>query len=153
MFTFLLFVHMLAAVFVLGATTHQALAVLWPGKDKRTFFSSMRSVRSNAYVNATIVSYIIAAVLGGWVYTEYRVTVWFVLQNLDLRMANGLFELKEHWAAIGLMLLPAYWYYWRQPQDPKHASVRSILAGILAFTVWYSFLVGHYINNIRGIES
>jgi hypothetical protein len=153
MFTFLLMLHMLAAVFVLGATTHQALGAAWPGKDKRTFFSSMRSVRGNLYINAIIVSYIIAAVLGGIVYVEYRLTVWFVLQNLDLRLHNGLFELKEHWAAIGLMLLPAYWYYWRQPQDPKHTGVRGALAGIIAFIVWYNFIVGHILNNTRGIES
>jgi hypothetical protein len=152
MFTFLLMLHMLAAVFVLGATTHQALTA-WPARDKKTFFSSFRAVRGNLYVNAIIVSYIIAAVLGGWVYVDYRMSVWFVLQNLDLRAANGLFELKEHWAAIGLMMLPAYWYYWRQPQDPKHASVRAAMAGILAAVVWFSFMVGHILNNIRGIES
>jgi hypothetical protein len=67
-----------------------------------------------------------------------------------MRAAEGAFELKEHFAAIGLGLLPAYWYYWRASLAPEHARTRAVLTSILAFVVWFSFLVGHVVNNIRG---
>jgi hypothetical protein len=67
-----------------------------------------------------------------------------------MRSAEGAFELKEHFAAIGLGLLPVYWYYWQQPLVPEHARTRAMLTSILAFAVWFSFLVGHVLNNIRG---
>jgi hypothetical protein len=73
-----------------------------------------------------------------------------VLQQLELRPAEGAFEVKEHFAAIGLGLLPAYWYYWRLPLAPEHARTRAMLTSILAFIVWFGFLVGHVLNNIRG---
>ena len=53
--------------------------------------------------------------LGAVIYGEYRISVRVVLQELQLNAANGSFELKEHLAAIGLGMLPAYWWSWRQP--------------------------------------
>ena len=49
-------------------------------------------------------------------------------------------------------MLPAYWFYWRRPLDPRHARPRAILTLLLAFIVWWGFLVGHVVNNIRGFE-
>jgi hypothetical protein len=66
---------------------------------------------------------------------------------------NGLFELKEHFVAVGLGMLPAYWYFWRQPLANDYLRTRAILTSILAFIVWWSFLVGHILNNIRGFEA
>jgi hypothetical protein len=46
-------------------------------------------------------------------------------------------------------MLPAYWWSWRQPES----SWRTPLTAILAFIVWWNFLVGHVLNNIRGFGS
>jgi hypothetical protein len=62
------------------------------------------------------------------------------------------FELKEHFVAVGLGILPAYWYFWRQPPAADHLRTRAALTAVLAFIVWWSFLVGHILNNIRGFE-
>jgi hypothetical protein len=67
-----------------------------------------------------------------------------------MRQANGAFEIKEHLAAIGLGLLPVYWVYWRQPLSQGVAATRKYLTWILAFLVWWNFLVGHVLNNIKG---
>jgi hypothetical protein len=61
-----------------------------------------------------------------------------------------MFELKEHFVAVGLGILPAYWSYWRQPLADDHVRTRAVLTAILAFIVWWSFLVGHILNNIQG---
>ena len=66
----------------------------------------------------------------------------------------GVFEIKEHLIAIGLGLLPAYWQVWRQPNDAQGAqtvSARRALTWLLAVFVWWGFIVGHVLNNIRGL--
>ena len=54
---------------------------------------------------------------------------------------------------IGMATLPAYWYFWRQPLAEQHAHTRAALTALLAFIVWWNFLVGHILNNIRGFGS
>jgi hypothetical protein len=86
------------------------------------------------------------------IYPIYRVSVRFVLEQSQLYAANGSFELKEHFVAVGLGMLPVYWYVWRQPLADAFARTRTVITGMLAFIVWWSFLVGHILNNIRGLE-
>jgi len=77
--------------------------------------------------NAIVVLYVLTSVLGGIIYTEYRIGVRTVVEQLGLWSAHGAFELKEHFAAVGLGLLPAYWYYWRSPLAPEYARTRAML--------------------------
>jgi hypothetical protein len=153
-FSVLLIVHSLLAVTLLGALTHQTISVLWPAK-KRTgsFISSVRSVPSMTYTNAVIVLFVLTAIIGSIIYTEYRVNIRVTLQDYRMYVPEGAFELKEHVAAIGAGLLPAYWYYWRQPLSGNHVRTRAIVTALLAAIVWYSFLTGHVLNNIRGFGS
>ena len=154
MFTFLLIVHGLLAVALLGAITHQTISVWYPArKPAGSFVGRVRSVPATSYANAIVVLYIATAILGAVVYTEYRVVVRVVLEQLDLWKTNGVFELKEHFAAVGLGVLPAYWYYWRTPLLGEHARARAALTSLLAFVVWWNFLVGHVLNNVRGFGS
>ena len=154
MTTVLLIVHGLLAVALLGAVTHQAIGVLAPArKGPVSFVGRMRAVSAPAYVSAIIVLYIITAILGGIVYADYRIAVRVVLEQLELWKANGAFELKEHFVAVGLGMLPAYWYFWRQPLLEADARARAVVTATVAFIVWWSFLVGHIVNNIRGFGS
>jgi hypothetical protein len=75
----------------------------------------------------------VTAILGAVIYPDYRLEVRVVIEQLGLRPQNGMFELKEHFAVIGLAMLPAYWYYWRQPLAAEHARTRAVLTGLLAF--------------------
>ncbi len=146
--TVLLIVHGLLAVALLGAITHQAAAVLLPAsRPAGSFVGRFRAVPGPSYVNAIVVLYLVTAVLGGVLYTEYRIGVRTVVEQLGMWPAHGAFELKEHFAAIGLGLLPAYWYYWRFTGEPR---TRAVLTAFLAVIVWWNFLVGHVLNNIRG---
>jgi hypothetical protein len=74
-----------------------------------------------------------------------------MLEDLQLRAANGIFETKEHFAAVGLGLLPAYWLFWRPPLKLEYAQTRKYLSWSLAFIVWWNFLTGEVLNNIRGL--
>ena len=65
----------------------------------------------------------------------------------------GSFEFKEHILSMGVALLPAYLYFWRQPLSAEHDSTRKWLTIFLAISVWYGFLVGHTANDFRGVGS
>lgn len=150
MITILLIVHALLAVALLGVITHQAVAVWWPGTHAKTFVTRMRSVSAPTYTSAVIVLFLATFIVGGLIYPAYRLSVRQVLEDYRLHAANGSFELKEHWLAIGAGLLPAYWYVWKQPLTQTNQQTRAMITAILAFVVWWGFIVGHVLNNIRG---
>lgn len=151
MVTTLLILHALMAVALLGAITHQALSTTRPTSPARSFVGRFRSVEAAGYTNAVIVLYVVTSIFGALLYSPYRLDVRPTLEDLDMRAANGVFEIKEHLAAIGLGLLPAYWFFWRTPLTPDGMVARRYLTWILAFVVWWNFLVGHVLNNIRGL--
>ena len=152
MIQLLLIVHVVVGAALLGALTHQALAVgrrvTAPG---RSFVGRFRGVNTPTFTNVVCILYAVSVLIGGLLYPRYRIDVRPLLEDMQLRAANGLFETKEHFAAVGLGLLPAYWLFWRQPLAPEYAQSRKYLTWILAFTAWFNFLVGEYLNNIRGI--
>ena len=149
----LLIFHGILAVFLLGALTHQALAVAWPpAKRDGSFMSAIRSVDGQRYTNAVIILFVLTFALGTIIYPTYRLNVRIVLQEYRFLKPEGSFELKEHFLAISLALLPAYWYFWRKANEENRVT-RTMVTAILAFSVWWGFLTGHVINNIRGFGS
>jgi hypothetical protein len=150
MFTTLLILHGLLAVALLGGITHQLVSAWRTPAPAKSFVARYAAVNGAAYTNAMIVLYIAAMILGGIIYAPYRLDIRTTLEDLNLPKANGIFEIKEHFIAIGLFLLPAYWLYWRTPLAAEHATTRKIITTILAFFIWYGFLTGHILNNIKG---
>ena len=147
----LLIVHGLLAVALLGAITHQAVSVVRPvPAGPRNFVTRFRAVNGASYTGAIVVLFIVTSIGGACLYPQYRLDIRTTLEDLNLRGANGIFEIKEHLAAIGLGLLPAYWFLWRQPADPACLTARKYVTWILAFLVWWNFVVGHILNNIKG---
>jgi hypothetical protein len=152
--TSLLIVHGLLAVALLGAITHQAVALWWPVRVlSGSFVARVRGVPSISYVWAIIVLYVVTFVMGAWIYTQYRYTSRLALEQLRFFKTVGAFEIKEHVATIGLILLPAYWAFWRQPLSTELAGARRQVTLLLALLVWANFLTGHIVNNARGFGS
>jgi hypothetical protein len=152
--TTLLIIHGLLAVTLLGAITHQAVALWLPVRAKMgSFVGRFRAVPSTSYVGAIIVLYVLTFILGAWIYTHYRFTARLALEQLRFFKTVGVFEMKEHLATIGLMLLPAYWAFWRSPLSDDFAKARRQLTLFLAILVWANFLIGHIANNARGFGS
>ena len=152
MIQILLIVHALISVALLGAITHQAFSVSRkkPVAPSRNVVDRFRGVNSMAFTNTVVVLFAVASLAGGLLYPRYRVDVRPSLEDMQLRAANGVFEIKEHFAAVGLGLLAAYWRFWRTPLAPQYQATRTYLTWILAFIVWWSFLIGHVLNNLRG---
>jgi hypothetical protein len=151
MATALLIIHGLVAVALLGALSHQTLATWAPAHARPgSFFGRFRAVPTAAFANAIVVLYAVSATLGAVVYLYFRVDVRPTLEQAGHWQAIGLFDIKEHFVAIGLALLPAYWVCWQRPRADEPTRARTALTSILAFIVWWSFLIGHVANNIKG---
>jgi hypothetical protein len=150
MATFLVILHGLLAVALLGSITHQAVAVVWPTRNKAGFSNAYRAVSSPVYANANIVLFLAVAILGSIIYPTYRVWVRSYLESARLYSAVGSFEVKEQFISIGLGLLPFYWLLWRRPETAGK-SARTAVTLMLCFIVWFGFITGHILNNIRGL--
>ena len=123
------------------------------GTRPRSFFGRFRTVPAASFANAVTVLYVAAALLGGIVYLYFRVDIRPALEQAGYWQTLGLFDIKEHFVSIGLALLPAYWVCWRRPLADESVRSRAILTTILAFIVWWSFLIGHVLNNLRGFSA
>jgi hypothetical protein len=149
----LLIIHGILAVFLVGAITHQAVGVAWPVTKRGSgFFGAVRGVNGMSYTNAVVILFVATFALGCIIYPAYRVNVRTVLQEYRDFKPEGAFEMKEHLLALSLALLPIYWFSWRRAAEANRVA-RAVLTCMLAFAVWWGFLTGHVINNIRGFGS
>jgi hypothetical protein len=147
----LLILHGLVAVALLGAITHQTLAACASPRTKPlSFFGRFRAVPGTGFANAVVVLYLISWLLGAIVYLYFKIDVQPSLERDRHWHALGYFDLKEDFVVIGLGVLPAYWFCWRQPIVNHSRRTRVALTLLLAFIVWWSFLVGHILNNLGG---
>src|SRR4051812_49886667 len=107
MFIALLIFHGLLAVALLGAVTHQTVSGgLRVHKPAASFAGRFRAVSGVGYANAIVVLYLATASIGAIIYPEFRISIRGVLEEMELPAAMGAFELKEHFAVVGLALLP-----------------------------------------------
>jgi hypothetical protein len=149
----LLLVHGILAVVLLGAITHQAFAASTtrPGAGRGSFVAKFRNTDAASYSRVVVALFVAIIFLGSILYPSYRLVVRPLLQAQDLRAANGVFEIKEHFSALALLLLPAYWAVWRQPLSPEYASARVGLTWVLASMVWWNFIIGQLLVSIKGL--
>jgi hypothetical protein len=148
----LLLCHMLMAVALLGALSHQAASLFMRSRVSGDYFVA-RYARVNdfRFSRAIVVLYVGVLLLGSVLYPTYRVDVRIPFEEMGLRWAVGLFEIKEHAAAIGLGILPLYAFVWRSSAGQNYMRDRRMITALLALIVWHDFIVGHILNNIRGV--
>lgn len=152
MIVFLLILHGLVGVALLGAITHQAVAVLGPAPAPGTgFLGRYARVSSRTFCGAVAVLFAISVVLGAVIYPTYRLDVRVPLEEMQLGWAVGLFEMKEHFGGIGLAALPLYLYHWDPSRAASDGFARAAITWLLAGIVWFTFVVGHVLNNLRGL--
>ena len=150
----LLFVHFALAVVLLSGVSLQSVAVLMlPARQTIGNMVERAPVPAAAYTTLIVILYVLQALMGAWIYVKYRTYVRIPMEGFRHWWTVGAFEFKEHVVTMGLALLPAYWYFWREPQPDQHATIRKWVTIFLAFTVWYSFVVGHVANDFRGVGS
>ncbi len=154
--TILLIVHGLLAVALLGALTHQTMSVIVPAPKPAVvagFVTRFRAVQGAGYASAVCVLWLVTFLIGAWIYTKYRVYIRVPIEQEGYWKTQGVFEMKEHLATIGLGLLPIYWYLWKNTWNTNYDSARKWVTAYLGGTCWFNFLVGHIVNNVRGFGS
>jgi hypothetical protein len=153
MVVLLLIVHGLLSVMLLGALTHQSLSVIARPRAaaRASFIDRFSAVNPAVFASPVVSLFALTCMAGGFLYPAYRLDARPVLEEMRLNAANGAFEIKEHFAAIGLGLLPTYWACWRGRDAGQLRRARQSLTWILAFIVWWNFLIGHVLNNLRGL--
>jgi hypothetical protein len=152
--TIWLLVHLLFAVGLLGALTHQAMSVALPVRRAAGgIVTRFRAVPAPGYATAVCVLWVLTFIVGSYIYTKYRIFVRIPLEQSGYYKTQGFFDFKEHVASLGLVLLPGYWYLWKNAQNPEYDTARKMVTVVLAVMCWFLFIVGHVLNNTRGFGS
>ena len=153
MAVFWLVLHGLVGVALLGALTHQSVSTLrGRAASGVAFLDRYAGARDRTFTAAVVVMFVAELVLGAIIYPAYRLGVRIPFEEMSLGWAVGAFELKEHFAGLGLAVLPYYAYTWKPEVAQTLRVDRVAITLLLAFVVWWDFLVGHVLNNIRGLE-
>ena len=150
--TAFLILHDVLATVLLVAITLQAIAAC-RGRDRAR--TSPRLIPDAGEGLQKIIVVVIPAVvgLGALLYPSYRLTVKPYLETHNLRASNGAFEIKEHFAALMVLMLPAYWEAWKKLPRGQSRTARLVLTFMLCAMVWWNFMVGHVMNSIAGLFS
>jgi hypothetical protein len=152
--TLWLLVHLVLSVGLVGALTHQAMAVMLPVRQPAGgIVTRFRSVPAAGYATAVCILWVITFIVGSYIYTKYRIYIRIPIEQGHYYKTGGFFDFKEHVATLGLVLLPAYWYFWKNAQNPEFDTARRMLTVVLAAMCWFLFIVGHVVNNTRGFGS
>lgn len=158
MITALLILHGLASVALIGAITHQFVALLRTASATGTaragggsFVGRYSRVSSAGFTNAVIWLFVGTVVLGAIIYPTYRLDVRVPYEEMGMFWAVGLFEIKEHWGGVGLGMLPLYAYAFRPQNTATNHRDRLAITAMLTLIVWGDLLAGHVLNNIRGL--
>jgi predicted RND superfamily exporter protein len=149
--TILLIFHGLVSVALLGALTHQAFAVRKSAKNRNeNFIDRFQGVQTSIYTIPICALWILTFILGGWIYANYRINVRIPIEQMGMMKTQGFFELKEHLSSFGLLLLPVYLALWKNDQN-EFLGAKKFITYMLCIICWFSFLIGHVVNNVRGI--
>jgi len=151
LYELLLLIHLFATFVLIGAMTHNLLCVV---KYLRGKFA--RQKLEVLYLKVSLWSYVITYVFGVLVYPAFRVYIRGGTEGFDevIPWATGLFEVKEHWGAIGLALIFVY-YFLRKNFKPEVEREKLLyfyapLCLFLNVILWYKVVVGCYLTLIKG---
>ncbi len=145
----LLLVHLFATFILIGSMTHNLLCV---AKYVQGKFG--RQKQEFRYLKWSLWSYIFVYVIGAIIYPAFRVYIRGTMFDPLLPWATGLFEVKEHWGAIGLAIFVVY-YFLRKNFNPQEEKEKLFylympLCLILNVILWYKVVVGCYLSLLKG---
>lgn len=144
----LVVLHLLATLVLVGAMTHNLVIVV--GYVRGRFG---RKKLERFYVKVSLWAYAIVYGIGALAYPAFRINTRKELFDPLMPWATGLFEVKEHWAGLGLALFVAY-YFLRRGFEPKIDKEKLYLyvplCLMLNVILWYQVIIGCYLALLKG---
>ncbi len=146
-YSLILMLHLLITFVLVGSMTHNLLVVF---KYVRGKFGRKRL--EWLYVRVAFWSYLVVYITGAVIYPAFRVYIRGAAFD-PLKWPTGLFEVKEHWGALGMALFVIY-YLLRKSFDPeqeKHKLWFYVpLCVLINAIIWYKVIVGCYLSSLKG---
>ena len=144
----LLLVHLFVTFLLVGSMTHNLLVVF--GYLRGKFGRQKLELR---YAKWSLWSYTFVYVVGALIYPAFRVYIRGEFFDPQFPWATGLFEVKEHWGAMGLAMFFVY-YYLRKSFKPSEEKQKLFLyvplCLLLNIILWYKTIVGCYLSLMKG---
>ncbi|MBC8402299.1 MAG: hypothetical protein H8E14_12490 [Candidatus Marinimicrobia bacterium] len=145
----LLFLHLVAIFVLVGSMGHSLVIIV-----QYCFGNFIKEAKEGLYMKMSFWAYLITFLTGSIIYPTFRVRVRAEYLDHLLPWATGLFEVKEHWAAIGMALFFGL-YYLRRNFNPAAEKEKLFLYVplymILNVIVLYSIYTGFYLTTLKGI--
>ena len=144
----LVLLHGLAAIVLIGASTHHAIIAIG-------YLRGAYKVRLGRIYAATVaIAYGVTFVLGMFAYPAFRYHVRGLYLDRYEGWASNLFDTKENFAALGLPLVIAAFVLSRvmKPSEDKEL-VRgyAVIVTLAAAIVWFSVISGLVVTQTRGV--
>jgi hypothetical protein len=144
----LLLAHLFATFVLVGSMTHNLLIVFsyLHGRFSRQKLEKL-------YAKVSLWAYVIVYVIGALIYPAFRVYIRGSYFDPKIPWATGLFEVKEHWAAVGLALFFVYYFLRKtfQPDSEREKLFLYIpLCFILNLILWYKVIISCYLSLLKG---
>ena len=146
-YALLLMAHLLVTFVLVGSVTHNLIVV--GGYLRGKFARQKLELR---YARVGFWSYVIVYITGALVYPAFRVYIRGELFD-PMRWPTGLFEVKEHWGAVGLAMFGVYYFLRKsfQPDQEKQKLWLHVpLCIMINIVVWYKVIAGCYLSNLKG---
>jgi len=141
-------VHLLVTIVLIGAMTHNLLIVLRYVRGK---FG--RKKLEYYYLKVSLWAYVVVYALGALAYPAFRINTRMRLFDENMPWATGLFEVKEHWGALGLAFFVVYYLLRRsfEPDEEKEKLWFYVpLCLLLNVILWYKVVIGCYVALLKG---
>jgi len=151
MTVFLLILHGLVAIALIGAITHQGFSAWRRPAPAKVFVDRFRAVPAIGYATPVVILYVADFLLGAYIYPAYVLEVKASLADFGFNTDIFLFQAKEHIAVIGILFLPAYWHYWKCIPSDTFVLTRRFVTTLIMIVVWWNLVIGHVLNNVRGL--
>ncbi len=144
----LVILHALAAIVLIGASTHHAIISVG-------YLRGRYKVRLGRIYAATIaVTYGITFLFGLLAYPAFRYHVRGLYLDRYEAWASNLFDTKENFAALGLPLVIALFVLSRvmaPSEDRELARGYAVIAVLATAIVWFSMISGLVVTQVRGL--
>ena len=148
----LLFLHFVSAVVLAGSLGHLVWRITGIMRGRETHLSRMK-----LHTTLFAISYVVCYISGALLYPTFRVRVRHDYFDSGMPWATGLFEVKEHFATIGLAAMLGLVLLARlfsSTLDDNTRRIMPLFTGLVIFlllVVGYDLWSGWFLNTLKGL--